>query len=106
MGNKGPRKLPGMDFWLMNARPTPPRMLLKKPALCSSNLTALAASQNKSSQTPMSNSVLNKTWLLDSRGNANSLNAKSRTAPPGWTMPRQCPQGRQEGHEQDGDQDP
>merc|ERR1719162_39313 len=37
------------------------------------------------------NSVLNKTWLLDSRGNANSLNAKSRTAPPGWTMPRPTP---------------
>merc|ERR1712021_49239 len=145
--NKEPRKLPGMDFWVMNARPTPPRMLLKRPALCSSNLTALAASLNKSSQTPMSNSqnslaktkllleprgslslrckhciviwtrcpvrlltlrrrprrqwlmllvllrnsVLNKTWLLDSRGNANSLNAKSRTAPPGWTMLRPMP---------------
>merc|ERR1712203_819971 len=25
------------------------------------------------------------------RGNANSLNAKSRTAPPGWTMPRPMP---------------
>merc|ERR1712083_1156287 len=120
---------------------------LEEAALCSSNLTALAASQNKSSQTPISNSqnslaqtkllleprgslslrckhcmviwtrcplrllslrrrprrqwlmllvllrnsVLNKTWLLDSRGNANSLNAKSRTAPPGWTMPRPMP---------------
>merc|ERR1712008_86556 len=40
--NREPRKLPGMDFWVMNARPTPPRMLLKRPALCSSNLTALA----------------------------------------------------------------
>merc|ERR1712238_138547 len=145
--NREPRKLPGMDFWVMNARPTPPRTLLKRPALCLSNLTALAASLNKSSQTPMSNfqnslaktkllleprgssslrckhcmviwtrcpvrllslrrrprrqwlmlpallrnSVLNKTWLLDSRGNANSLNAKSRTAPPGWTMPRPMP---------------
>merc|ERR1719464_355323 len=86
--NREPRKLPGMDFWLMNARPTPPRTLLKKPALCSSNLTALAASQNKSSQTPMSNSqnsLAQTKLLLEPRG---SLSLRCKHCMVIWTR---CP---------------
>merc|ERR1711870_181109 len=54
--SRGQRKLPEMDFWLLSARPTPLRMLLKKPVLFLNNLTVLVVSLNKNFQTPMNNS--------------------------------------------------
>merc|ERR1719499_1223230 len=53
--NRGQRKLPEMDFWLLNARRTPPRMLLKRLALSLNNLTVHVVSLNKNFQTPMNN---------------------------------------------------
>merc|ERR1712004_604233 len=48
--NREQRKLPEMDFWLLSARPTPPRMLLKRLALSLNNLTVPVVSLNKISE--------------------------------------------------------
>merc|ERR1712088_8683 len=56
-----------------SAKPTPPRMLLKRPALFLNNLTVLVVSLNKNSLTPMNNfpnSLAKTKLLLEPRGSS------------------------------------
>merc|ERR1719150_2192467 len=82
--NREQRKLPEMDFWLLSARLTPPRMLLKRLALSLNNLTVLVVSLNKNFQTPMNNfqnSLARTKQLLVPRG---SLSLKCRPCMAIW----------------------